>query len=58
MPERSRLMRVDSDAIAKNTTAVPPNAVMISVEPFFMPSTNASRRDSIRPMKNVKASST
>ena len=54
MPDRSRLITVASDAIAKNTTAVPPKAVMTSVGPFLKPSTIASRRDSIRPMKNVK----
>ena len=44
-------------AIAKKTAAVPPNAVMISAVPFEKPSTAASRRDSIRPMKKVKPSS-
>ena len=57
MPDRSRLITVASDAIAKNTTAVPPKAVITSDGPFLKPSTIASMRDSIRPMKNVKASS-
>ncbi|MNT41647.1 hypothetical protein D3C72_1780140 [compost metagenome] len=58
MPEMSRLITVASDAITKNTPAVPANAVMISCEPLLKPSTMAIRRESIRPMKNVKASST
>ena len=40
-----------------NTIAVPPKAVMTSCEPLLMPITKPSRRDSMTPMKNVKASS-
>ncbi|MCY1374328.1 hypothetical protein D9M69_616640 [compost metagenome] len=58
MPERSRLITVEMLAMMKNTPAVPPNAVMIRLAPLLKPSTPASRRESIRPMKNVKASST
>jgi mRNA-degrading endonuclease toxin of MazEF toxin-antitoxin module len=58
MPERSRLMKVASVAMTKNTAAVPPKAVITTPVPFFMPSTMASSRDSIRPMKKVNASST
>ena len=47
-----------SAAMTKNTPAVPPKAVMISSEPFLKPSTIASMRDSIKPMKNVNANST
>ena len=57
-PEISRLMMLDRLAITKNTPAVPPNAVMIRLGPFLNPSTIAIRRDSISPMKKVKASST
>ena len=39
MPDRSRLITVASVAIAKNTAAVPPKAVMISEGPFLKPST-------------------
>jgi modulator of FtsH protease len=45
-------------AITKNTPAVPANAVMMRSVPFLKPSTMPIRRESIRPMKNVKASST
>jgi hypothetical protein len=58
MPDRSRLITVASEAITKNTPAVPAKAVMISSEPFLKPSTMAIMRESIRPMKKVKASST
>ena len=44
--------------MTKNTPAVPPMAVMTSSEPFLKPSTMPMMRDSIRPMKKVKASST
>ena len=55
---RSRLITLARLAIATNTTAVPPKAVMISDAPLLKPSTAARMRDSIRPMKNVKPSST
>ena len=58
MPERSRLMTVASEAITKNTPAVPPKAVMIRSGPFLNPSTDSMRREIIRPMKKVKASNT
>jgi len=58
MPEMSRLMTVASEAMTKNTPAVPAKAVMISCEPLLKPSTMAIMRDSIRPMKKVKPSST
>ena len=58
MPSRLRLMTLDRLAITKNTPAVPPNAVMIRSGPFLKPSTMEIMRDSIRPMKKVKASST
>ena len=58
MPERSRLITLARLAITKNTPAVPPNAVMISSEPFLKPSTMAIMRDNMSPMKNVKASIT
>ena len=40
----------------RNTRPVPANAVMMSTGPLAMPSTKPSSRDSITPMKNVKAS--
>ena len=46
-----------SPVIAANTMAVPPKAVMISCVPLAKLSTCPIRRDSIRPMKNVKPSS-
>ena len=51
-------MTLDRLAMTKNTPAVPPKAVMISSEPFLKPSTMAIMRESIRPMKKVKPSST
>ena len=51
-------MTVARLAMAKNTPAVPPKAVMIRSEPFLKPSTMAIMRESIRPMKKVKASNT
>ena len=58
MPVKSRLMTVARLAMTKNTPAVPPNAIMISSEPFLNPSTMAIRRDNINPMKNVNANNT
>ena len=58
MPDRSRLMTVDKLAMTKNTPAVPANAVMIRSGPFLKPSIMEIMRDSIKPMKKVKASST
>ena len=55
---RSRLITVARLAITKKTPAVPPKAVMINSEPFLKPSTMAIRRESISPMKKVKASNT
>ncbi len=51
-------MTEDSAAMPRKTPPVPANAVMISAVPLEKPSTWPIRRDSIRPMKNVKASST
>ena len=56
IPERSRLITVASVAIAKNTAAVPPKAVMTSDAPLRSPSTCPTRRDIISPMKKVNAS--
>ncbi|MDT4867546.1 hypothetical protein FQZ97_1024650 [compost metagenome] len=58
MPEMSRLIKVERLAMTKNTPAVPPNAVMIRLDPLLKPSTVASMRESMRPMKKVKPSST
>ena len=55
---RSRLMTMDRLDMTKKMKAVPPKAVMIRSEPFLKPKTMANMRESIRPMKNVKASST
>ena len=55
---RSRLMTVDSVAMPRKIRPVPVNAVMISPAPLPRPSTAPIRRDSIKPMKNVKPSST
>ena len=49
-------MMVERLAMAKKIAAVPPNAVMIKLEPLRRPSTWAIRRDSIRPMKKVNPS--
>ena len=57
-PEKSRLLTVAMVAIAVKITPVPPKASMISDGPFEKPSTKLRMRDSIRPMKNVKPSST
>ena len=57
-PSRSRLTMVLRLAMMKNTAAVPPKAVMMRSEPFLKPSTMASKRESMRPMKKVKASKT
>ena len=51
-------MTVESVAMPRKMTPVPANAVMIRPAPFEKPSTWPIRRDSIRPMKNVKPSST
>ncbi|MNT22877.1 hypothetical protein D3C72_1582790 [compost metagenome] len=56
-PEKSRLLTVAMVAIAPNTAAVPPKAYMISAGPLENCSVTLISRDSIRPMKNVKASS-
>ena len=58
MPEMSRLITLASVAITKNTPAVPPMAVMISCEPLLKPRIMPIMRESIRPMKKVKPSST
>ena len=54
---RSRLIVVASVAMVTNTAAVPPNASAISDTPFEKLSTEPMRRDNMRPMKNVKPSS-
>ena len=51
-------MTVDIVAMPKKIRPVPVKAVMISPAPLARPSTAPIRRDSIRPMKNVKPSST
>ena len=51
-------MTLASVAMTKNTPAVPPMAVMTSSEPFLKPKIVPIMRDSIRPMKKVKARST
>ena len=56
MLDRSRLITLARLAMAKKTAAVPPKAVMINDDPLLKPRIAASRRDSIRPMKNVKPS--
>ena len=56
--DRSRLITVESVAMPRKIAPVPANAVMMSPAPLFRPSTAPIRRDSIRPMKNVNASST
>ena len=56
MPDKSRLITVASEAIPKKIAAVPPKAVMINVVPLLKPRIAVSMRDSISPMKNVKAS--
>ena len=58
MADRSRLMTDDRLAMPRNTTPVPAKAVMMSSAPLARPSTLPTRRDSISPMKKVKASST
>ncbi len=45
-------------AMAAKMTPVPPHASMTSCGPFENPRMKLSRRESIRPMKNVKPSST
>jgi len=44
-------------AMAAKMTPVPPHASMTSCGPFENPRTKLRSRDSIRPMKNAKASS-
>ena len=56
MPVKSRFETVATVAMQAKMAAVPPKAVMISCAPLAPPSTTPSRRDNIRPMKNVKAS--
>ena len=56
--DRSRLMMLESDAMPRKTAPVPANAVITRLVPLPMPSTKASRRESIRPMKKVKPSRT
>src|SRR6218665_1458605 len=56
--DRSRLMTDDSAAMPKKIAPVPAKASMIRLPPFDRPSTMPTMRDSIRPMKKVKASST
>ena len=58
MPDKSRLMTLAKTDMTANTPAVPPKAVMIRSGPFLKPKTMAIMRDSMRPMKNVKASKT
>ena len=47
----------DSVAMPRKMAPVPAKAVMIRLAPLVSPSTVPTRRDSIRPMKKVKASS-
>ena len=56
MFDRSRLTMVDSVAMPRKMAPVPAKAIMIRLAPLPMPSTTASMRDSITPMKKVKAS--
>ncbi len=53
---RSRLMIVDSEAMPRKMVPVPAKAIMIRLAPLLRPSTAPIKRDSITPMKNVKAS--
>ena len=55
---RSRLMIDDSDAMPRKMAPVPAKAIMIRLAPLARPSTEPTSRDSIRPMKKVKPSST
>ncbi len=55
MPVKSRLLVVAMVAMVAKMAAVPPKAIMISWAPLFMLSTKPSMRDSIIPMKKVKA---
>lgn len=57
-PEKSRLLSVAIVAIMEKIAPVPPNASIISEEPFEKPMIKLSKRDSISPMKNVKLRST
>ena len=58
MRARSRLITLERLAMTKKTPAVPPKAVMIRSGPFLKPNTMAIMRESIKPMKNVKANNT
>lgn len=58
MVDRSRLMIDDNAAMPRNIAPVPANASMTRVAPFARPRTAPRSRDSIKPMNNVKASST
>ncbi len=51
-------MTDDSVAMPKKIAPVPANAVITRLAPLARPSTEPTRRESIRPMKKVKASST
>ena len=57
MPDRSRFVVEAMVAIAAKITAVPPNASAMRLAPLARPSTAPSMRESMRPMKNVKPSS-
>jgi hypothetical protein len=57
MPVKSRLDTVATVAITPKIAAVPPKAVMMSWAPLEKPRIEPIIRDSIRPMKNVKPSS-
>ena len=48
----------DSEAMPRKIAPVPAKAIMIRLAPLARPSTEPTRRDSIMPMKKVKASST
>ena len=58
MPDKSRLITLAKLAMTANTPAVPAKAVMMRSGPFLKPKTMAMRRDSMRPMKKVKANKT
>ena len=58
MAETSRLITDESVAMPRKTAPVPAKAVITRLAPFDRPSTVPTRRDSMRPMKKVKASST
>ena len=56
MFDRSRLTTLDSAAMPRKMAPVPAKAIITRLAPLPMPSTTASRRDSITPMKKVKPS--